>query len=86
MILADVMDCFLGLFPENIATVINIIIMGGLALLGLYYLWRKFKMRQHKLLAPVDLTVIKAAIFNLPFCLLLAICLWEMISGLTPLK
>lgn len=86
MILADVMDRFLGLFPENIATVINIIIMGGLALLGLYYLWRKFKMRQHKLLAPVDLTVIKAAIFNLPFCLLLAICLWEMISGLIPLK
>lgn len=86
MILADLMDRFLGLFPKNIATGINIVIIGGLALLGLYYLWRKFRMRQYKLLAPVDRTVVKAAVFNLPFYILLAICLWEMFSGLTPLK
>lgn len=86
MILADLMDRFLGLFPKNIATGINIVIIGGLALLGLYYLWRKFRMRQYKLLAPVDRTVVKAAVFNLPFYILFAICLWEMFSGLTPLK
>lgn len=39
MVLADFLDRFLQLFSENTATTISTIIMGSLALGGLYYSW-----------------------------------------------
>lgn len=85
MILADFLDRFLQLFSENTATTISTIIMGSLALGGLYYLYRFWHTQRQKLFAPIDYSVIRSALFNLPFMILLVICLLEMLAGLTPL-
>ena len=85
MVLADFLDRFLQLFSENTATTISTIIMGSLALGGLYYLYRFWHTQRQKLFAPIDYSVIRSALFNLPFMILLVICLLEMLAGLTPL-
>ena len=85
MVLADFLDRFLQLFSENTATIISTIIMGSLALGGLYYLYRFWHTQRQKLFAPIDYSVIRSALFNLPFMILLVICLLEMLAGLTPL-
>lgn len=85
MVLADFLDRFLQLFSENNATTISTIIMGSLALGGLYYLYRFWHTQRQKLFAPIDYSVIRSALFNLPFMILLVICLLEMLAGLTPL-
>lgn len=85
MILADFLDRFLQLFSENTATTISTIIMGSLALGGLYYSYRFWHTQRQKLFAPIDYSVIRNALFNLPFMILLVICLLEMLAGLTPL-
>ena len=85
MVLADFLDRFLQLFSENTATTISTIIMGSLALGGLYYLYRFWHTQRQKLFAPIDYSVIRNALFNLPFMILLVICLLEMLAGLTPL-
>ena len=85
MVLADFLDRFLQLFSENTATIIINIIMGSLALGGLYYLYRFWHTQRQKLFAPIDYSVIRSALFNLPFMILLVICLLEMLAGLTPL-
>lgn len=85
MILADFLDRFLQLFSENTATTISTIIIGSLALGGLYYLYRFWHTQRQKLFAPIDYSVIRNALFNLPFMILLVICLLEMLAGLTPL-
>lgn len=72
-------------FIENTATTISTIIMGSLALGGLYYLYRFWHTQRQKLFAPIDYSVIRSALFNLPFMILLVICLLEMLAGLTPL-
>lgn len=41
--------------------------------------------QRQKLFAPIDYSVIRSALFNLPFMILLVICLLEMLAGLTPL-
>ncbi len=83
MVLADFLDRFLQLFSENTATTISTIIMGSLALGGLYYLYRFWHTQRQKLFAPIDYSVIRSALFNLPFMILLVICLLEMLAGLT---
>lgn len=85
MVLADFLDRFLQLFSENTATTISTIIMGSLALGGLYYLYRFWHTQRQKLFAPIDYSVIRSALCNLPFMILLVICLLEMLAGLTPL-
>ena len=85
MVLADFLDRFLQLFSENTATTISTIIMGSLALGGLYYLYRFWHTQRQKLFAPIDYSIIRSALFNLPFMILLVICLLEMLAGLTPL-
>lgn len=85
MVLADFLDRFLQLFSENTATTISTIIMGSLALGGLYYLYRFWHTQRQKLFAPIDYSVIRSALFNLPLMILLVICLLEMLAGLTPL-
>lgn len=85
MVLADFLDRFLQLFSENTATTISTIIMGSLALGGLYYLYRFWHTQRQKLFAPIDYSVIRSSLFNLPFMILLVICLLEMLAGLTPL-
>lgn len=85
MVLADFLDRFLQLFSENTATTISTIIMGSLALGGLYYLYRFWHTQRQKLFAPIDYSVIRSALFNLPFMILLVIYLLEMLAGLTPL-
>lgn len=85
MVLADFLDRFLQLFSENTATTISTIIMGSLALGGLYYLYRFWHTQRQKLFAPIDYSVVRSALFNLPFMILLVICLLEMLAGLTPL-
>lgn len=85
MVLADFLDRFLQLFSENTATTISTIIMGSLALGGLYYLYRFWHTQRQKLFAPIDYSVIRSALFNLPFMILLVICLLEILAGLTPL-
>ena len=85
MVLADFLDRFLQLFSENTATTISTIIMGSLALGGLYYLYRFWHTQRQKLFAPIDYSVIRSALFNLPCMILLVICLLEMLAGLTPL-
>ena len=85
MVLADFLDRFLQLFSENTATTISTIIMGSLALGVLYYLYRFWHTQRQKLFAPIDYSVIRSALFNLPFMILLVICLLEMLAGLTPL-
>lgn len=80
MVLADFLDRFLQLFSENTATTISTIIMGSLALGGLYYLYRFWHTQRQKLFAPIDYSVIRSALFNLPFMILLVICLLEMLA------
>ena len=64
MVLADFLDRFLQLFSENTATTISTIIMGSLALGGLYYLYRFWHTQRQKLFAPIDYSVIRSALFN----------------------
>ena len=85
MVLADFLDRFLQLFSENTATPLSTLIMGSLALGGLNYLYRFWHTQRQKLFAPIDYSVIRSALFNLPFMILLVICLLEMLAGLTPL-